>query len=83
MRAGTIFSVMAIAFSGVALAQVTGSPSEQKIPDGNVAVVGNDMLMTDNSLAGPSSLANASSANATAEPVEGDPVQATSVPPRA
>lgn len=84
MKTGTIFTIMALAFSTAALAQVATAPTEQKVPVGNTAAgtPGNDMLMTDNSLAGPTFETPAPAANATAEPVPGDPVAASSAPPR-
>jgi len=84
MRIVTILSAAALALSGAALAQVANSPSEQKIPDANASVPGNDMLMSDNSLSGPpeTNAAPPTSSNATAQPPEGDPTQASSAPPR-
>lgn len=55
MRLQTITGIAALALSSAALAQVASSPAERKLTPHNAAIPGNDMLMTDNSLAGPAS----------------------------
>jgi hypothetical protein len=86
MRISTAISAAALTLSAAALAQVATTPAEQKVPDGNT-IPGNDMVMTDNSLAGPPDATGAPANTAAGNDVtpmtqspDGDPVAPTAAP---
>jgi hypothetical protein len=86
MRVSTVLSAATLTLSAAALAQVATTPAEQKVPQGN-ATPGNDMVMTDNSLAGPPDATGAPASSAPAndtapmtEAPDGDPTSPTAAP---
>lgn len=91
MRLLPVFGAAALALSAAALAQVASTPVEQKVPTGDERAPGAEVLANDSDAEAP---ANDSAANTTAENVTvddaaalnsaaaGDPVEASTKPPR-
>lgn len=83
MRLKTMASAAVLGLSGAALAQVATAPTEQKDGGNNAATAGNDMLMTDNSMAGPpDATGTGSPSTANAATPDGTPEAAASAPPK-